>query len=59
MAHATINFSVTEMPHFRRLVNFMVDVEQLADERCDLELHDLVEEARDDLLQMANRNPRA
>lgn len=50
-SHLHVEITATEMPHFRRLVEFVEQVEQLADERCDLELQDLVEAVRDDLLR--------
>jgi muramoyltetrapeptide carboxypeptidase LdcA involved in peptidoglycan recycling len=45
-----VKISLTEMPHFRRLVMFLEDVESHAAEHCDLELKQLVEDTRSDLL---------
>lgn len=47
----TLTFSLTQTRHFRRLVDFLSDVERIADERCDLELREAVEACRDDLLR--------
>jgi hypothetical protein len=53
MAQARINVSLTEMAHFRRLVGFLRDVEEHADEQCDVTLQALVHEVRDDLARLA------
>lgn len=52
MAEIRANVTLTELPHFRRLVAFLEDAERLADARVDLELQDLVKRAREDLLGM-------
>jgi hypothetical protein len=52
MARHTIKLSVTEMPHFRRLIEFVADVERHADEQCDLALGETVRSLRIDLLQL-------
>ena len=48
----TMKFTMTEVPHFRRLVDFLAEVERHADEECDVALKDLVEECREDLLRV-------
>jgi hypothetical protein len=50
-AKATIEVSVTELPHFRHLVDFLHAVEDLAQERDDDQLTDLVTETRHNLEQ--------
>lgn len=44
-----IEIDIIGRPHFLRLVEFLAEVEQLADERVDLELRELIEDARADL----------
>lgn len=50
MARHKIKLSVTEMPHFRRLIEFVADVERHADEQHDLALGEVVRSLRIDLL---------
>lgn len=52
MASAEINLSLTEMPQFRRLVDFARAVENHADAECDIALQELVRELHDDLREM-------
>lgn len=49
MAKSSITISVTEMRPYRRLVDFLQDVDRYADENVDLELQDMVEDCRNDL----------
>jgi hypothetical protein len=49
---AKFRLSVTEMPHFRRLVEFVEEVERHADEECDLALKEIVRLLRSDLLHL-------
>lgn len=44
-----IHISMTEVPHFCRLVDFVAAVERYADEECDMTLRSMVEELRADL----------
>lgn len=44
--------SMTELPQFGRLVEFVVEVNELAERNDDRELQDLVEELKSDLLFM-------
>jgi hypothetical protein len=50
MRTTRVEVSLTAMPHFRRLVTFLEDVETHAGEHCDLELKRLVDDTRSDLL---------
>jgi hypothetical protein len=52
MARARVRISVTEMPHFRRLVDFVADVDRHADDQCDVALQEIVREVRIDLLRL-------
>jgi hypothetical protein len=52
MKEARIRISTTEMPHFRRLVAFVEEVDRHAGEECDLALQDLVRTVRVDLLHL-------
>lgn len=45
----TVEVSLTEMPHFQRLVQFLEQADRLAQDRDDDELQDLVDATRDDL----------
>jgi hypothetical protein len=44
-----VEISATEFPHVARLVEFLSDVEDLAQVNADEELHDLIDARRDDL----------
>lgn len=46
----TVNFSLTETRQFRRLVDFLVDMDSLARINADDEIRDLVDKCRADLL---------
>lgn len=52
MAKHRIEVSATELPHFRRLVRFLEDVSEHADDRCDVVLQRMVREVRIDLLKI-------
>lgn len=52
MPRNIIKVSVTQLPAYRRLVDFLVAVDVLAADRVDLELRGLVEDCRTDLLAM-------
>jgi len=54
MVSRRIEISLTEMPHFRRLIEFMESVERYARLYADDELEEIVESARDDLLGMSS-----
>lgn len=47
-----VKVSLTDTKAFRRLVDFVYDVERLADDRVDLELRELVDALREDLAEM-------
>lgn len=50
MPDHVITMSLTELPQFRRLVDFAQAVERHADEECDVALQALVYDLHDDLL---------
>jgi hypothetical protein len=50
---AVFKVSVTEVPQFRRLVEFLEAVENVGRINADDELQELVEECREDLLRKA------
>lgn len=52
MRTAKVSVSMTETDAFRRLVTFLGEAEVHADEQCDIALKALVEDARDDLLEL-------
>ncbi len=52
MARYVARVSFTEIAHFRRLVRFLADIEEYAEESRDVALQSLVEEVREDLLHM-------
>lgn len=52
MRTARVTISMTETEAFRRLVAFLQEVEEYADEQCDIALKELVEGARSDLLRL-------
>jgi len=49
-----VSVSVTELPQFRRLVQFVSEVEEYAEFRQDEELDALAQAAKADLLEMAS-----
>lgn len=49
---SVVKISMTEMPHFRRLVQFLEDVHDYAHREVDLDVKDLVEGCLDDLLRI-------
>jgi len=54
MARTDITVSVTETRQYRRLVQFLMDVESLASVNADDELREIVNECRVDLLGPAS-----
>lgn len=52
MAVTVVEVSLTEMPEFERLVQFLRDAEDLARVNADDELATLVDQTRTDLLEM-------
>lgn len=50
MPVARVAISLTETVAFRRLVDFVEQVEEHADEQCDIALSTLVDDCRQDLL---------
>ena len=51
MPRAELSLSVTELPQFRRLVDFVVDVGEYAHEQGDEGLQSLLQDLADDLLR--------
>lgn len=51
MPQSHVTISMTEIPHFARLVRFLTDVDDYAHREVDLELKDLVEDCRAELLE--------
>lgn len=45
-----VTISVTELPHFERIIQFICDVDDYAHREVDLELQGIVEDCRSDLL---------
>jgi len=56
--HVKYELSVTELPHFERLVEFLADVDDHAHREVDLDLKGLVESCRDDLLTLPRTRER-
>lgn len=51
-----IDISMTEVPQYRRLIEFLADVSLHADTAGDPELDALVDGVREDLMRMAPRD---
>jgi hypothetical protein len=51
MPRTEVTISATEVPQFERLVRFLEDVAGYAELETDLELRQLVEDCRSDLLE--------
>lgn len=55
MAKARLSVSITETLHYQRLVDFVAEVEELADQRGDDDLRRLVDDLRGDLGSLGGR----
>jgi hypothetical protein len=51
-----VTVTMTDLGTFRRLVSFLEDVENLADDRIDVELQDMVRTTREDLARIVEGN---
>lgn len=51
-----VTYSLTEVPHFGRLVEFVADVYTYANETDDYALQGLVDTLRDDLIELTKRD---